>query len=50
MIERQMNNTFDLVSKYEPSGDQPEAIKQIVNNLLTNAIKYTEKGNIKYTK
>lgn len=33
MIERQTNNTFDLVSKYEPSGDQPEAIKQIVDNI-----------------
>ncbi|MFW8053200.1 excinuclease ABC subunit UvrB [Vagococcus fluvialis] len=36
MIERQTNNTFDLVSKYEPSGDQPEAIKQIVNNINKN--------------
>lgn len=36
MIERRTDNTFDLVSKYEPSGDQPEAIKQIVNNINNN--------------
>ena len=30
MIERETSNTFDLVSKYQPDGDQPEAIKQIV--------------------
>ena len=33
MIERRTDYTFDLVSKYEPSGDQPEAIKQIVDNI-----------------
>ena len=33
MIERQTNNTFDLVSKYEPAGDQPEAIKELVKNI-----------------
>jgi len=33
MIERQTNNTFDLVSKYEPAGDQPEAIKELVHNI-----------------
>lgn len=36
MIERQTNNTFDLVSKYEPAGDQPEAIKQLVKNIEDN--------------
>ncbi len=24
---------FDLVSKYKPSGDQPEAIKELVNGI-----------------
>ncbi len=33
MIERRTDYTFDLVSKYEPSGDQPEAIKTLVNNI-----------------
>ncbi|UUV99687.1 UvrABC system protein B [Vagococcus luciliae] len=36
MIDRQTNNTFDLVSKYEPAGDQPEAIKQLVKNIENN--------------
>ncbi|RHH66885.1 MULTISPECIES: excinuclease ABC subunit UvrB [Vagococcus] len=36
MIDRQTNNTFDLVSKYEPAGDQPEAIKQLVKNIEDN--------------
>ena len=36
MIDRQINNTFDLVSKYEPAGDQPEAIKQLVKNIENN--------------
>ncbi|MGX6971355.1 excinuclease ABC subunit UvrB [Vagococcus bubulae] len=36
MIERQTNNTFDLVSKYEPAGDQPEAIKELVKNIEDN--------------
>lgn len=36
MIERQTNNTFDLVSKYEPAGDQPEAIKELVKNIENN--------------
>ncbi len=36
MIERQTDHTFDLVSKYEPSGDQPEAIKTLVNNINNN--------------
>ena len=29
MIERVTDNTFDLHSKYQPAGDQPEAIKQL---------------------
>ncbi|GAX08670.1 excinuclease ABC subunit B [Secundilactobacillus silagincola] len=29
MIERQENRQFDLVSKYQPTGDQPEAIKEL---------------------
>ncbi len=33
MIERIDNNTFKLVSKYEPSGDQPQAIEQLVDNI-----------------
>ena len=28
------NETFDLQIPFEPAGDQPEAIKQIMNNLL----------------
>ncbi len=27
---------FKLVSKYEPSGDQPEAIKELVNGINNN--------------
>ncbi|MCD5029188.1 excinuclease ABC subunit UvrB [Enterococcus asini] len=30
MIERETNHQFDLVSKYQPAGDQPEAIAQLV--------------------
>ncbi|MEG0254993.1 excinuclease ABC subunit UvrB [Vagococcus sp.] len=33
MIERHTDHTFDLVSKYEPSGDQPEAIAKLVDNI-----------------
>ena len=33
MIERDDQKQFDLVSKYEPAGDQPEAIKQLVEGL-----------------
>ncbi|WP_283812364.1 excinuclease ABC subunit UvrB [Lentilactobacillus laojiaonis] len=36
MIERQNNNKFDLVSKYSPTGDQPEAIKQLVKGINEN--------------
>lgn len=30
MIDRVTSNQFQLVSKYEPAGDQPEAISQLV--------------------
>ena len=33
MIERETSNTFELVSKYQPDGDQPEAIKRIVEGI-----------------
>ncbi|WML54714.1 excinuclease ABC subunit UvrB [Neobacillus sp. PS3-12] len=31
-----MNDQFELVSKYSPQGDQPEAIKELVNGLSQN--------------
>ncbi|WP_270316190.1 excinuclease ABC subunit UvrB [Lactococcus petauri] len=33
MIERITDNKFDLVSKYEPSGDQGQAIETLVENI-----------------
>ena len=33
MINRITDNKFKLVSKYEPSGDQPQAIEQLVDNI-----------------
>lgn len=42
-IEFHLNMSEDI--PYELIGDKTH-IKQIVNNLLTNAIKYTDKGNI----
>ncbi|KXT78729.1 excinuclease ABC subunit UvrB [Streptococcus sp. DD13] len=33
MIHRITDNSFKLVSKYEPSGDQPQAIEQLVDNI-----------------
>ena len=33
MIDRIENNHFKLVSKYEPSGDQPQAIETLVDNI-----------------
>ena len=33
MINRITDNQFKLVSKYEPSGDQPQAIEQLVDNI-----------------
>lgn len=33
MIERITDNKFDLVSKYEPAGDQRQAIETLVENI-----------------
>ena len=33
MINRITDNQFNLVSKYQPSGDQPQAIEQLVDNI-----------------
>lgn len=33
MIDRQSDRKFDLVSKYRPTGDQPEAISQLTKGL-----------------
>jgi excinuclease ABC subunit B len=41
MIERITDNKFELVSKYQPAGDQPEAISQLVEN-----VEGGEKGQI----
>ncbi|MEQ6218124.1 excinuclease ABC subunit UvrB [Levilactobacillus brevis] len=41
MIDRQTDRAFDLVSKYQPTGDQPEAINQ-----LTHGIEAGEKAQI----
>lgn len=34
MIDRVTTNQFELVSKYEPAGDQPEAIKELVEGVV----------------
>ncbi|WP_430612328.1 excinuclease ABC subunit UvrB [Enterococcus sp. DIV0876] len=34
MIERTTSHKFDLVSKYQPAGDQPEAIHQLVDGVI----------------
>lgn len=34
MIERTTSHEFDLVSKYQPDGDQPEAIHQLVDGVV----------------
>ncbi|MGK0551228.1 excinuclease ABC subunit UvrB [Enterococcus faecalis] len=34
MIQKETSNEFQLVSKYEPSGDQPQAIEQLVDGVL----------------
>lgn len=36
MIDKNETNLFQVVSKYEPAGDQPEAIKQLVNGIQNN--------------
>lgn len=41
MIYRQPHKNFELVSDYKPTGDQPEAIKE-----LTTGIKKGEKAQI----
>ena len=33
MINRVMSNQFQLVSEYQPAGDQPEAIRQLVQHV-----------------
>lgn len=35
MIERQTNRKFELVSQYQPTGDQPEAIQQLTAGIRT---------------
>ncbi|WP_430604958.1 excinuclease ABC subunit UvrB [Enterococcus sp. DIV0125] len=34
MIERDTSQRFELVSKYQPAGDQPEAIRQLVDGVV----------------
>ncbi|WP_026049461.1 excinuclease ABC subunit UvrB [Liquorilactobacillus vini] len=34
MIERQTDHKFELVSSYQPTGDQPQAIKQLTQGIL----------------
>lgn len=34
MIERTTSHEFDLISKYQPAGDQPEAIRQLVDGVV----------------
>ncbi|MBO0431447.1 excinuclease ABC subunit UvrB [Enterococcus sp. DIV0660C] len=34
MIERDTSQQFELVSKYQPAGDQPEAIRQLVDGVV----------------
>ena len=33
MVKAVVKDTFDLVSKYQPNGDQPEAIRQLVKGI-----------------
>lgn len=33
MIKKETSNKFELVSKYQPQGDQPEAIKQLIQGI-----------------
>ena len=35
MMEKK-NNKFELIAPYQPSGDQPKAIEQLISNLKTN--------------
>ena len=34
MIERTTSHEFELISKYQPAGDQPEAIHQLVDGVV----------------
>ncbi|KAF1300151.1 MULTISPECIES: excinuclease ABC subunit UvrB [Enterococcus] len=34
MIERETSHKFELVSKYQPAGDQPEAIRELVEGVV----------------
>lgn len=36
MIEHQTDHEFEVVSKYKPTGDQPQAIEQLVSGLKNN--------------
>ncbi|MBK0041233.1 MULTISPECIES: excinuclease ABC subunit UvrB [Leuconostoc] len=36
MIEHQTDHEFEVVSKYKPTGDQPQAIEQLVSGLHNN--------------
>ncbi len=36
MIEHQTDHEFEVVSKYQPTGDQPQAIEQLVSGLNNN--------------
>lgn len=36
MIEKDNNRKFELVSKYKPDGDQPQAIKELTEGLVAN--------------
>ncbi|MCC8439937.1 excinuclease ABC subunit UvrB [Leuconostoc pseudomesenteroides] len=36
MIEHQTDHEFEVVSKYKPTGDQPQAIEQLVSGLNNN--------------
>jgi excinuclease ABC subunit B len=36
MIERDTTHHFELVSKYQPAGDQPEAIRELTEGVQAN--------------
>lgn len=36
MIERDTSHQFELVSKYQPAGDQPAAIRELTEGVLEN--------------
>ena len=40
---------FELVSKFKPTGDQPQAIKQIVEGLRQDIPYQTLQGAVSYT-